>query len=249
MAMKVKKARGPWPKTSYCVGLDLGQSADSTALTILEKCVEPIDDWSSLKPVEVRETLNLRHCERFPLNMPYPDQAQRVTDILQRPPLSHPTVRNEAFAQYLQRARPGEPDLPQRTRLNAAPTRLVVDSTGLGKPVVDLFRQAGLKPIAVVITAGRNVTRNGNDWYCPKLTLVSHLQSALHSGKLRIAKDLPEAQALADELQDFRASYTPAGNPQFEARTGKHDDMVLSLALATFFLADQPTFSRRPLRL
>ena len=71
----------------------------------------------------------------------------------------------------------------------------------------------------------------------PKLILVSRLQSLFHSDALRVAKTLPEAPTLAKELSDFRANISQAGYASFGARSGKHDDLVLSLAIATWCLA------------
>lgn len=59
----------------------------------------------------------------------------------------------------------------------------------------------------------------------------------LHSGDLRIANSLPDAAALARELQDFRVRFTESGNATFNARDGAHDDVVLALALAVFGLS------------
>lgn len=50
----------------------------------------------------------------------------------------------------------------------AGSTDLVVDQTGVGAPVVDLLRQAGLEPIAVSIHGRANTTREGNNWKVPK---------------------------------------------------------------------------------
>jgi hypothetical protein len=67
-----------------------------------------------------------------------------------------------------------------------------------------------------------------------KLILVSRLQALLHQGRLRILRQLPEAETLARELQDFRVEYTQAGNLAFNARSGRHDDLVLALAIAVW---------------
>jgi hypothetical protein len=64
--------------------------------------------------------------------------------------------------------------------------------------------------------------------------LVSRLQALLHEGRLKILKDLPEAETLVRELQDFRVEYTAAGHLTFNARSGKHDDLVLALAIAAW---------------
>jgi hypothetical protein len=66
--------------------------------------------------------------------------------------------------------------------------------------------------------------------------LVSRLQAHFHSNDLKIARALPEAAVLAAELQDFRASISEAGYASFGARVGKHDDLVLALAIARWWL-------------
>jgi hypothetical protein len=68
----------------------------------------------------------------------------------------------------------------------------------------------------------------------PKLTLVSRLQALLHQGQLKILRELAEAETLVRELQDFRVEYTAAGHLTFNARSGKHDDLVLALAIAVW---------------
>jgi hypothetical protein len=47
---------------------------------------------------------------------------------------------------------------------------------------------------------------------------------------------LDEAQALAWELQDFRATASESGNCRFGARSGRHDDLVLALAIGAWWV-------------
>lgn len=111
---------------------------------------------------------------------------------------------------------------------------LVIDYTGVGRPVFDLFRFSGISPVGVLITSGATETGGGQFCGVPKLNLVSRLQALLHEGKLKIHRDLAEADALVRELQDFRCEYTAAGHLTFNARSGKHDDLVLALAIAAW---------------
>lgn len=115
-----------------------------------------------------------------------------------------------------------------------ARTELVIDITGVGKPVFEMFTYAGISPLGVLITAGTTDTRDGAICGVPKLTLVSRLQALLHEARLKIQKELPEAETLVHELQDFRVDYTAAGHLTFNARSGKHDDLVLALAIAVW---------------
>jgi len=115
-----------------------------------------------------------------------------------------------------------------------AGTELVIDSTGVGKPVFEMFTYAGISPLGVLITAGTAETRDGAICGVPKLTLVSRLQALLHDGRLKIQRELAEAETLVRELQDFRVEFTAAGHLTFNARSGKHDDLVLALAIAVW---------------
>ena len=115
-----------------------------------------------------------------------------------------------------------------------AGTDLAIDLTGVGKPVFDLFQYSGIYPVGVQITAGSAESRDGMVCSVPKLTLVSRLQALLHEGRLKIQRELSEAETLVRELQDFRVEFTAAGHLTFNARAGKHDDLVLALAIATW---------------
>ena len=99
-----------------------------------------------------------------------------------------------------------------------------------GRPVVDLLWQAGMRAVSVTITSGQRVTGGLNSWRVPKRDLVTNLQVLLQSHRLRIAADLPLADALADEMLDFRVRVSDAGHDSWGGRD--HDDLVLALAVA-----------------
>ena len=119
------------------------------------------------------------------------------------------------------------------TKLPGYP-ELVIDFTGVGRPIFDMFVCSGISPTGVLITGGTAETRDGPTCSVPKLTLVSRLQALLHEGRLKIQRELDEAETLVRELQDFRAEFTAAGHLTFNARSGKHDDLVLALAIAVW---------------
>ena len=73
---------------------------------------------------------------------------------------------------------------------------LVVDATGVGRPVVDQLRAAGLDPIAVTITAGKAATFDCGMWRVPKRELVRALVVAFEGGRLKVAAGLRHAEAL-----------------------------------------------------
>jgi len=113
-------------------------------------------------------------------------------------------------------------------------SELVIDCTGVGRPIFEMFRYSGIHPIGVVITAGNSETRDGMVCSVPKLTLVSRLQALLQERRLKILRELDEAETLAHELEDFQYEHTAAGHLTFNARCGKHDDLVLALAIAVW---------------
>ena len=71
------------------------------------------------------------------------------------------------------------------TKLPGHP-ELVIDFTGVGRPVFDMFVYSGIYPIGVVITGGTTETRDGRTCSVPKLDLVSRLQALLHEARLKI---------------------------------------------------------------
>ena len=62
------------------------------------------------------------------------------------------------------------------------------------------------------------------------------MQSLLQANELKIARSLPDAAVLVDELRNFRASISEAGFASFSARSGKHDDLVLAVAIAAWWM-------------
>ena len=110
----------------FVLGVDIGQAHDYTALVVLERA---------------ESELHVRHVERLPLGMSYPDQVERVAALVGSPELAHDVL-------------------------------VAVDSTGVGRAVVDLLREA-LRPLqtpltAITITGGSTASRDGSKWSIPK---------------------------------------------------------------------------------
>ena len=117
------------------------------------------------------------------------------------------------------------------------PPQLIVDGTGAGLPVCQLLKKAGLGPISVTITGGREETTSGNfNFNIPKRNLVASLQVAFQSGRLKISRDLPDAENLINELLNFRVTISSSGHDSYDAwRERIHDDLVLATALALWW--------------
>jgi hypothetical protein len=152
----------------------------------------------------------VRALKRYPLGTAYPDIVSHVSATLER---------DEFKGERAQRP------------------LLAVDQTGVGAPVVDLFKKA--KPRAdlwpILITGGDTESHEHGVRRVPKRHLVSVVQVLLQSGRLTIAAKDPEAPTLAAELENFQTKITTSANEQFGAwREGTHDDLVLAVALAVY---------------
>jgi hypothetical protein len=111
---------------------------------------------------------------------------------------------------------------------------LVLDKTGVGSAVADLFEVTGISPIKVTITSGDKVTVEGRDWHVPKNELVSCLSAALHLETLHIHPNQPLAELLKEELLNFQTRHTASGYMTHNAREGQHDDITLAASIALF---------------
>ena len=119
---------------------------------------------------------------------------------------------------------------------------LIADATGVGRPIIDMLRGEGLRPISVLIHGGVNTTQDPETkfWHVPKVDLVSTLDAALQTPAdvepmLQIAAGLSLADVLVSELQNFRAKPTPNGHMTYAAREGQHDDLLLAVSLALWW--------------
>lgn len=198
-----------YPRCQYIMGVDLGQAHDPTAICVVERVTTRQGPPPNAREIK---SFTVRHLERLPLGMAYPAQAAHVGELFGR-------LERQAQEEY-----------------RTDPPTLVIDQTGVGRPVFDIFVGAGLQPVGVTITAGdgtgARADGSADQWRVSKGHLVSRLQAMLHSGELKIVETLAEAGALVKELQDFRVQFTGAGNAVFNARQGAHDDLVLAVAIA-----------------
>ena len=121
-------------------------------------------------------------------------------------------------------------------RLGAeGPAHLIVDATGVGTPVVELLRRAGMgcRLWPVSITGGPAEGYGDGYYRVPKRDLVVGLQVMFEQGAIQIADGLSERAALVKEMTDMQVKVTSKGREQYEAgSSGQHDDIVSALSLA-----------------
>jgi hypothetical protein len=117
-------------------------------------------------------------------------------------------------------------------------SRLVVDYTGVGRPVVDMLRKArvGAKVTPLFVTSGRgSSSEERGGWLVSRQELAATLQVLLQSRRLRVAPALPESATLVRELAAFQVKTPALSKEELDAwRKGAHDDLVLAVAVGAW---------------
>ncbi|MES5814430.1 hypothetical protein [Pseudoxanthomonas sp. Soil82] len=226
----------PLEERHVAIGVDLGQSRDPTTIAAVERVrlivpgyvVDELRDseHGRRRLVDLRKELpkpifNLRILEQAPLGEAYPAQALRIHRVQANPNLQGQRVP------------------------------VFVDYTGVGRAVFEIFRGANIRHMAgVTLTFNGQEGPNGQGGHSvPKLALVSRINALMHSGRLKMPAELPLKSTLHRELQDFRVSYTAAGNATFNALEGRHDDTLTAVGLALYGLSGEREASVEPLRM
>ena len=232
--------------STFIVGLDLGQAQDFTALACIERITadpppvaDPLERESVIVPYagSLEATIDALHA-----------QQERARRILAPPVIDQTPTPPRSPAYYHCRAlhrwplgTPYTAIVSEIAKIVSKPPlvdcTLVIDASGVGRPVVDMFRQAGMRAtlVPVVITAGMAESFTDGVHHVAKVVLVSAVQVLLQSRRLRFAEKMPFADVLVTELQNFRVKVTQAANETFNAREGEHDDLVLAVALASWW--------------
>lgn len=205
------------------VGVDIGQRRDPTAIVVSELEERATGKWivtgrsvadsgaevTHRRP-ETETVYNVRFIERMQLGTPYPDVAARVSGIV-----------------------------AELTTVPLDEVYVVLDATGVGRPIVDLVRDE-LRDLrchacaaTFTATARMDGTIRRRELSVGKPWLVSRLQALLQTRRIKLP-ETPEARQLAKELADFeikvneKTAHLSAG----ALRVGAHDDLVSALGLS-----------------
>jgi hypothetical protein len=149
------------------------------------------------------DEFHVRYAQRLPLNTPYGVVVSAVKQLIDQ-------LLKQTYRVYLG-----------------------VDATSVGRPVVELMKNVGLKPVKITVTGGSTSSfdKNTGFWHVSKVELVSGGQLALGRNQLKIGDEIAHKQILLDELAAY--SVKPninTGNMVYEAhRERDHDDLTFSL--------------------
>lgn len=201
----------------YIVGCDLGQAQDFTGIVVMRP-----DDAEP-------PTYTAGHIERLPLNTRYPRVVSYLGELIAA--LRTLTILEVASTMN---------GLSLLTK--QADVALVVDYTGVGRPVADMIVDADFDCdlLLVTITGGDSVTDGPmGEKRVPKRDLASSVQRLLQEERLIMPAAMPWVDVLTKELTGFRVKINLRGHDSYGAgedwRSAAHDDLVLSLALAAWY--------------
>ncbi len=152
----------------------------------------------------------VRSIERLPLGTAYPAVVDRIVRVM-----------NGLQAK-------GSPRFgPRRFTVE-----LILDATGVGLPIGDMVRERGLDPKLVLFTGSdkvndlpHGVVNVGKAW------MVGRMQVLLQGKRLHLPTS-PEATVLVKELMVYEISVSDTAHVSFNAKSGKHDDLVIALGLS-----------------
>ncbi|HWR52800.1 MAG TPA: hypothetical protein VN428_16940, partial [Bryobacteraceae bacterium] len=198
------------------VGVDLGQRQDYTAITVLDRSVYNIGRDPVWLGMKTETLYAIRFLRRLPLGTPYTEVVETVGALVDQ----------------------------LNSRQPLSPPTVVADATGVGAPVMEMFRNmrmpGELKP--VLITGGEKAVFDGV-WKVPKRDLIAGVQLMLEHGELTMAKNMEYAAELAKEMVSMRVRVTGSMNELYTPwRERDHDDLVLAVALACWW-AKRPAYS------
>lgn len=122
---------------------------------------------------------------------------------------------------------------------------LVVDATGVGRPILDMIRQQPLaaRVVPVTITSGHVEKFVEGSFHLAKVILVHATVSLLQQRRVQVPVELQHAAVLIDELKNYRVKISQAANETFNAREGAHDDLLIAFCLACWWLERNPASS------
>ena len=198
----------PWSAaTAAVLGLDIGLAQDHSALITAGA-------WQS----GARSIIGVKGVRQFPLGMPLDEVADFTAETARA---MHARVvfdcsNNSAFASIL------------ATRFGSNPANSLVAG------VITNAGDHAAMPTPMMLSVG-GLKSAIPRWTLSKRELIECVSAEIDGGTLRMGRT-GDWEALRDELGSMERTVRASGSVAYSAPSGKHDDMVLALALAVFGL-------------
>jgi hypothetical protein len=196
----------------WAVSVDLGKQNDFTVKSVVGiKPVRLDPNPTDMAEGEMRQPVKIIHT----LDVAYMDRSRQK---------GYPEVVDDT------RRLMQQPELLDETHL-------LIDMGGVGEAVYDMMREAQLNPIGIRITGGNAVSRTPEGYNVSKEILVSALIAAFQTRRISFRRGLSvDPRTIQQELQAFQVKLSKKENNLFEAQAGEHDDIVMSLAMAAWYV-------------
>jgi hypothetical protein len=153
--------------------------------------------------------------------------------------------RYEYSLRYLTRTR-GEP-YPEIVRkvskimgsekiFGTEPPVLIIDKTGVGAPIADMFRVGAIRPTEITITGGIKYSAVPRGFHVPRTDLMFSLLAVAQQGRFKADRGLELADELEEELRNLKVKISKEGKEGVDSwRESVHDDLVFSISMATWY--------------
>lgn len=212
------------------VGVDVGQQRDPTAMCVVSTEIRatgrPVHDkrWHLTHPLggcreapycmdaALMDHFVLRTWGRLPLGTGYPEVGRQIALTVAR-------LNDDGVEPWV-----------------------VIDVTGVGRPVFDYLAEQHLETVRCSMTAATFVAGDlldgglgSSKMTVGKSRMVSRLRVLLADRRIDFPKKDRRVKDVIRELEAYEIHVSEAGLLQAAARTGSHDDLVTSLGLATLF--------------
>ena len=187
----------------YFVGLDFGKLQDYSAVSIVEQRLAPSGTAHYF----------VKHIRRFPLILRYIEVAKALKKMDQQ-------LQGYAAAKGKE-----------------AVITWICDCTGVGEGVADILEKVMPESdiVKCYITGGISPTIDFEmrEVRLPKSQLISTLVALFDSKRINLTKRSKEIDDMLDELANFEIHVSEeTGRDSYGAKSGTHDDLLVSLALA-----------------
>jgi len=191
----------------YFVGIDLGKRRDYTGISINERKI--IYDKEYRVGNRLPDIIEVKYYTKYLYRPPLGTSYQKIITFT-KTLLNHPKIKND-YA-------------------------LVIDATGVGEAVAEMFVSAELNPVWIKITSGNKYNPTDEGYNVPKLEIISVLQVLLQNARYKVSKKLQLASHFLKELQNFKYKMSDSGIMTMEAdKETIHDDLVLSVGIAMWY--------------
>ena len=208
MTIQTSPENWPWSTAQAAVcGLDIGLAQDHSALVTAGA-------WQS----GARSIIGVKGIKQFPLGMPLDEVADRSAEVARGlgARVVFDASNNSAFASIL------------AAQFGANPANVLVAG------VITNAGDHAAMPTPMMLSVG-GLKSAIPRWTLSKRELIECVSAENDGGTLRTGR-CGDWEALREELSSMERTVRASGSVAYSAPSGKHDDLIMALALAVFGL-------------